>query len=261
MKFSLSSYRFAWNSRRAWWFTASAKTKDRFARTKLGSFWLGLSNLISIAILASIYGTVFEVPDFNSYVVYLGLGLVIWNTMASAIISAPNILKNNEGNIKNTATNPIFYTLEEWAFQLQSFIQSFSLVILCLSIFQNDLVLKLCTAGFIPIINLIAFIYWVPIMICIGGAVYEDLYQLVPIVTQLVFLLSPILYAKEALGEYSWSTNFNLFYIVLAGIRDSLMGSRLDFTINLIIALINIVGIIISVAMLDDKRKDLPFLL
>ena len=261
MKFSLNSYKFAWKSRRAWWFTASAKTKDRFARTKLGSFWLGLSNLISIAILASIYGTVFEVADFNSYVVYLGLGLVVWNTIASAIISAPNILKNNEGNIKNTATNPIFYTLEEWAFQLQSFFQSFGLVILCLSLFQNDLIVRVCTIGFLPIVNLIAFIYWVPIIICIGGALYEDLYQLVPIITQLVFLLSPILYEKESLGKYSWSTNVNLFYMVLAGIRDSLINSKIDFKVSLIITIVNIMGIMLSIAILDGKRKDLPFLL
>ena len=33
-----------------------------------GSFWLGLSNLLSIAALALVYGTVFKVQDFNTYV-------------------------------------------------------------------------------------------------------------------------------------------------------------------------------------------------
>ena len=78
-----------WRMRRAWWFTATARTKARFARTTLGSFWLGLSNLLSIAALALVYGTVFKVQDFNTYVVYLGLGLVVWNGISSAISSAP----------------------------------------------------------------------------------------------------------------------------------------------------------------------------
>ena len=61
--------------RRAWWFTATARTRARFARTFFGSFWLGLSNLLSIAALALVYGTVFKVQDFNTYVVYLG---IVW---------------------------------------------------------------------------------------------------------------------------------------------------------------------------------------
>ena len=55
----------AWQMRRAWWFTATARTKARFARTFLGSFWLGLSNLLSIGALALVYGTVFKVQDFR----------------------------------------------------------------------------------------------------------------------------------------------------------------------------------------------------
>ena len=54
----LSTIHEAWRVRRAWWFTATSRTRARFARTFLGSFWLGLSNLLSIAALAIVYGTV-----------------------------------------------------------------------------------------------------------------------------------------------------------------------------------------------------------
>ena len=55
----------AWRMRRAWWFTATARSRARFARTFFGSFWLGLSNLLSIAALALVYGTVFK-AGFNT---------------------------------------------------------------------------------------------------------------------------------------------------------------------------------------------------
>jgi lipopolysaccharide transport system permease protein len=73
----------AWKLRRVWWFTATARTQARFVRTLLGSFWLGLSNLFSIAVLASVYRYVFKVEDFSQYVVLLGLGLVIWNSISA----------------------------------------------------------------------------------------------------------------------------------------------------------------------------------
>ena len=131
----------AWGMRRAWWFTATARTRAR-ARTFLGSFWLGLSNLLSITALALVYGTVFKVQDFNTYVVYLGIGLVVWNGISSAIGSAPNLFEHNQAHLHNTNLNPIFYVLEEWAFQVQTFLQSFALVVIALSWFQHNLLFE-----------------------------------------------------------------------------------------------------------------------
>ena len=138
----LSTLREAWRMRRVWWFTATARTRARFVRTYFGSFWLGLSNLFSVAVLSAVYGTVFKVQDFQTYVVYLGLGLVVWNTMAAAISSAPTLFEHNHSHVHNTSLNPVFYTLEEWSFQLQTFLMSFLLVVCVLSFFKPNTPLK-----------------------------------------------------------------------------------------------------------------------
>ena len=149
----------AWRMRRAWWFTATARTRARFARTFFGSFWLGLSNVLSIAALALVYGTVFKVQDFSTYVVYLGLGLVVWNGISAAIGSAPNLFEHNHAQVHNTNLNPIFYVLEEWAFQVQTFLQSFALVLLALTWFQHNLLFNLLAYGWLPILNLFLFLF------------------------------------------------------------------------------------------------------
>ena len=261
MKSVFSACSFAWKSRRAWWFTATARTRERFARTAIGSFWLGLSNLFSIAALSVVYGSVFKVNNFNSYVVYLGLGLVIWNAIAGALQSAPNLLRLNANNIKNTNLHPIFYTLEEWSFQVQTFFQSFGLVLLALLPFQPSLIANLFTQGLLPLINLLIFIYWFPLLLCLIGAQFEDVYQLIPILLQLMFLLSPILYNKEALGSAAWTANINPFYRVLSSLRHSLIQGDLKLNQALIILLINLAGTIFSVWRLERQRHNLPFLL
>jgi lipopolysaccharide transport system permease protein len=257
---AIKSIQYGWKSRRAWWFTATARTRERFARTALGSFWLGLSNLLSIAALAAVYGTVFKVKDFNAYIVYLGTGLVIWNAIAASIQSAPSLLKANAGNIKNTNINPIFYTLEEWSFQVQTFLQSFGLVALALSAFQPSLLVHLITAGILPLLNLILFIYWVPLLLCLLGARYEDFFQLVPIALQLMFVLSPILYQKEALGAMSWTADFNPLYRVLSSLRHALIQGNWRIDQALLISLFNLIGVYISIGLLERQRKKLPFL-
>ena len=106
-----STVKDAWRMRRAWWFTASSRTRARFARTFFGSFWLGLSNLLSITALALVYGTVFKVQDFSTYVVYLGIGLVVWNGIGAAIGSAPNLFEHNQTHVPNTNLNRSFMFL------------------------------------------------------------------------------------------------------------------------------------------------------
>jgi len=260
MRTAVSPLRFAWSSRRAWWFTATSRTRERFARTTLGSFWLGLSNLLSIAVLALVYGTVFKVQDFSSYVVYLGTGLVIWNTIASAVQSAPNLFRANSGNLKNTNIHPIFYSLEEWAFQAQTFFQSFGLVLIALAIAQPSLLSNLFVAGLLPLLNLLVFIYWFPLLLCLLGARYEDLFQLIPIVLQLMFLLSPILYQKEELGGLGWTADLNPLYRVLSNLRHALIQGELKINQAMPILMINIAGIAVSLWALERQRRHLPFI-
>jgi len=251
----------AWKLRRVWWFTATARTQARFVRTLLGSFWLGLSNLFSIAVLASVYRYVFKVQDFSQYVVLLGLGLVIWNSISAAVIDAPNLFEHNQNHVHNTNINPIFYPLEEWAFQLQTFVQSFLMVVIALSYFQHTLLLHLVVSGWLPIFNLFLFLFWFPLLICLVGARFRDLYQLVPIAMQLVFLLSPILYRKENLGPSVWIANFNPFYRVLSPIRHTLMTGELQWGVGLALLLINVIGVWYAVRRLNHERPNLPFLI
>lgn len=255
-----SSLRLAWRLRRAWWFTATARTKARFARTALGSFWLGLSNLLSIAALAAVYGTVFKVQNFSQYVVFLGTGLVIWNAIAASVSSAPTLFEYNSGHLRNTNLHPIYYTLEEWSFQVQTFLQSFGLVLLVLSIAQPYLYPRLFSVGLLPLFNLILFVYWVPLLVCLLAASFHDLFQLVPIAVQLIFLLSPILYERENLGALGWIADINPFYLVLSPLRQALLQGELRVYHSLILLVVNSVGIYFSVWLLEKRRPALPFL-
>ena len=251
----------AWRMRRAWWFTATARTRARFARTFFGSFWLGLSNVLSIAALALVYGTVFKVQDFRTYVVYLGIGLVVWNGISSAIGSAPNLFEHNHAQVHNTNLNPIFYVLEEWAFQVQTFLQSLALVLFALSWFQSNLLLNLFAYGWLPLLNLFLFLFWAPMIVCLLGARYRDFYQLVPIVLQLVFLLSPILYRKDNLGSMVWTANFNPLYRVLSPVRHSLMVGEVQWSAGLLLLCLNIAGLFVSLRWLNRERPNIPFLI
>ena len=257
----LDSFKFAYQTRRAWWFTATSRSRARFAKTTLGSFWLGFSNLLSIGTLGVVYGTVFSVEDFTSYFIYLGLGLVIWNTISTSISNSPQLFAHNSSNIKNMNLKPLFYTLEEWAFQLQTFFQSFLLVFVVFLFLKISLISNLLIYSWLPFINLFIFIYWFPVIVCIISIRFTDVGQLVPIVLQLVFLISPILYRKESLGSLSWITNVNFIYQVLDPIRTSIIEGYVNYSDSILLLFLNIVGLCSTVLLLKYQSKRLPFLL
>ena len=260
-KMLFDNLKFAFKTRKSWWYTATSRSRARFARTTLGSFWLGFSNLLSIGTLGIVYGTVFSVQDFRSYFIYLGVGLVIWNTISSSIASSPNLFAHNSSNIKNMNIKPIFYTLEEWSFQLQTFFQSFILVFFLLLFLKFSLLGNLLFYSWLPFLNLFIFIYWFPIIVCLISIRFTDVAQLVPIVLQLVFLTSPILYKKESLGTLDWITNFNFIYQVLDPVRVSLIDGYVNYSSSIFLLIINLVGILFTIRMLNSESKILPFLL
>jgi lipopolysaccharide transport system permease protein len=256
----LGQLTFAWQSRRVWWFTATARTKARYVRTKLGNLWLGLTNLLSIAALAIVYGTVFRVANMQDYAVYLGIGLVLWNSLSGAISCAPRLFEQNRDSINNINLPALFYALEEWAFQLQTFLQSFVMVVIGLCFFRPSLFVNIWVYGLPGLINFVLFMFWLPLFVCLAGARYKDFYQLVPIVLQLVFLLSPILYKRSNLGSYEWIATFNPLYNAFAPLRDSLINAHHATGANLIQLLINVLGLYLSLRLLRHEQKVLPFL-
>ena len=250
---------YGFQTRRAWWFTATARTRARFSRTVIGSLWLGIANLLFSLVLGGVYGVIFKVPNPKEYFIYLGLGFSIWATLGGAINSAPNIFEANANNIMNSKVHPLFYVLEEWAFQVQTFIQSFLIIIIFITFLSPNIFINFLIYTPINIFNLFLFILWFPLILCLAAVRYQDLYQLLPIITQLIFLLSPIFYTEKNLGNLSIVAELNPIYRVLSLVRDSCIRGEFFFSKAFILLIINLIMIFVSLIILSKSKKDLIF--
>ena len=103
--------------------------------------------------------------------------------------------------------------------------------------------------------------FWFPFLICLLGVRYRDLYQLIPILLQLTFLISPILYVKENLGKLIWIVNLNPVYLIISQLRDSIIGTEVNYLNFLFIFFLNIFGLIISLLYFRKIKNLIPFLL
>ena len=82
-----------------------------------------------------------------------------------------------------------------------------------------------------------------------------------PIVLQLVFLLSPILYQKTNLGAMAWTADLNPLYRILSPLRHTLMVGEVQWAIGVVLLAVNLVGIWVALKLLNRERPYLPFLI
>lgn len=249
---------YALTSARAWWYSAWLRTLARFSRTYLGSFWLGLSNLLSVAVLGLVYGTVFHAKDPLMYVLYIGFGITIWGLISQATTSGCALFITRREQLVNHALPALFYCMEEWAFQVQTFLQAFLIIVLAGTVLKPVVAVHLLGAAWLPLLNLAVFCLWIIILTAMVGSRFKDFSQLVPIVLQLLFLVSPILYAKEGLGKLSFLAELNPFYRVLAPLRNAALTGRVDLGEQVFVLALNVFVVLLLIRLLERYRYQLP---
>lgn len=250
--------RYAWRTARVWWYSAWLRTLARFSRTFFGSFWLGLSNLLSVSLLAIVYGTVLKVPSPLDYAIYLGFGLTLWGFISQSIVTGCNLFSVRRDQLVNNALPALFYCLEEWSFQIQTFAQAFVIVIGVAALIKPIILLHAVTALWLPLLNLLLFCFWALGAMALLGSRYKDVEQLTPILLQLVFLLSPILYHRQGLGSLSALADLNPLYRVLESVRTALIDGRVNGWNEAINLLINVILIASLMRLLKLLRYRLP---
>ena len=103
------------------------------------------------------------------------------------------------------------------------------------------------------------FIFWVQLLVSIVGTKFTDLFQLLPVITNLLFLLSPILYEKKNLGSFSYTADFNPIFQVLRLLRNSIIYGELNIQFGLLIFLANLFFILLSLSIYKKMEKKIIY--
>jgi len=208
-------------------YLAWCRNKNRFVKTKLGSFWIGLTTLLSIGSIAAVYSIVFKVSNTREYIAYIGLGFLFWNTLAGLINDFATLLNRSRDRLLSTSINIIDVMAEEYIFALQNLFFSMCMVIPAIAIVYPPIIPKLFTIkSIIGFATYLTVILINSIAVAIISLLSADLFQLIPVTLQLSFLLSPILYSQEALKGKEWIYRFNPFYLPVGIARESIINNE-----------------------------------
>lgn len=196
----------------------------QFARTLLGSSWIGLSALLTLSVLGTIYGTLTGVEDWSSYLVYVALGIVSWNTLSTALMSSCTVLERSRERLLNQPMPIGVVVLEEWLTTSLTLLIALTAVFLVMGLLEPQLWGHLLMGGWLGLLNLMLGCLWLTLLIAPIAVSIADLQQLMPVLLQIGFLSSPILFYRKSLGSLSWITNLNPLYAWVRLARDPFLG-------------------------------------
>ena len=229
------------------------RIRMQFARTLLGSSWIGLSALLTMSVLGTIYGTLTRVDDWSAYWVYVALGIVSWNTLATALMSSCTVLERSRERLLNQPMPIGVVVLEEWLTTGLTLFIAVTAVLLVMGLIEPQLWGHLLMAGWLGLLNLLLGCLWLTLLIAPIAVSIADLQQLMPVLLQIGFLSSPILFYRQSLGSLSWIANLNPLYAWVRLARDPFLGHP-HWGIQGIVLIGQLLLVIGLLAQLETKR-------
>lgn len=185
-----------YNSRYFWYYLAKKDIKFKFRRSKLGGLWMMVQPLAITMILAFVFSTIFNQP-MGEYAEYVLSGIVVWNLITSAFNGGGSCLISSVAYIRQFNHPKTIYSLKAAIVFTYTFvIELLGLFIWLLITNPKNLLLGLCVY---PVTLIICFIItWeITTIAAYINAKYYDYPQLIGLILQAVYFISPIFLKTE----------------------------------------------------------------
>jgi lipopolysaccharide transport system permease protein len=250
LKKSLASWRL-------WTLLGWLEVRQRYARSRVGPFWLTISMGVMIGSIGVVYGTLFGM-QMSDYLPFLAISLVMWTSFSSTIQEGSVAYIVSGTYIRQAATPKLIYILQVVWRNLVILTHNFFIVVVLLCVFgvKNWDVLPL----FIP--ALVVYMLnatWLAMVAGLLSARFRDLPQITQALLQVAFYVTPIIYRPNALTKFSFIVDWNPLAHLIELVRSPLIGqapSVLTWEVTIGMA---IVGWSLALYMTGRYLKRIPY--
>lgn len=253
-----------WNVRYFWMHLALSDLRAKFRRSYFGILWAILNPLLLTLLMTFVMSTIFNVPP-GDYAPYVFSGLIIWDVIVSSSITGCTTFVNAEGYIKQYPHPLMIYPIRNVLVAIIHF--GFGFIGLFLWIlFVKPENLNWTFFWCIPGMIVLALIALPLATICgILNTKFRDFAQLVVLIFQAIWYISPIFISVEALQasrHLAGLVNYNPVYHILNIIRAPILHGQSPVAENFIYAGgVIIIFWLIAFVMLRRNERTLIFYL
>jgi lipopolysaccharide transport system permease protein len=217
--------------------------KERYVGTGLGQFWYILSPLIMIFIYTVIFSDFMKmklsiIDSAYAYSIYLVPGLLAW-TSFSVLISRLNLSFFEKANLIKKIPVPMFvFQLSMFITETFLFFLSFLMALIFLLLINHQI--TFIFLWLIPIMFLqMIFAFSLGVVLSLFTTFFKDLKEAIPIVLQLWFWMTPIIYMREMIeNKYPFLLTYNPFFYFVSIYQDIFLYSKAPSLNNIVIIVV-----------------------
>jgi lipopolysaccharide transport system permease protein len=187
---------------RLWTLLGWLEIRQRYARSRVGPFWLTISMGVMITSLGVVYGTLFG-QKMSEYLPFLASSIVLWGLFSQTIQEGSIAYINSASYIRQVPTPKLIFILQVVWRNMIVLAHNFVIVIGLLVIFGVKSWETL--PMFIP--GLLVFILnalWIAMVAGLLSARFRDLPQIIGALLQIAFYVTPIIFRPDALNRFSF---------------------------------------------------------
>ncbi|HDR9071794.1 ABC transporter permease [Burkholderia vietnamiensis] len=226
LNFSLVDLKNSIASWRLWTLLGWLEIRQRYARSRLGPFWLTISMGVMIASLGVVYGTLFG-QKMSDYLPFLASSLVLWGLFSQTVQDGSMAYISSASYIRQMATPKLIYILQVVWRNLIVMSHNFLIIVVLFFIFgvKDWVVLPLFFVGLIVyLLNAM----WVAMVVALLSARFRDLPQIISAMLQVAFYVTPIIFRPNALNRFSFIVEWNPLSYLINIVREPLIGQVPD---------------------------------
>lgn len=249
-KAALGNYRF-------WWRFGLLDIRLRYRRTLLGPFWVTLSFGVSAVALSLVYSLLFKVSR-GSYFAYLIVGLAVWSMMATLITEGCTTFVRYSQLIQQHPLPILVHPLRSVVSTFLVFAHNLIVVVIALAV--AGVGVGWPTLFALPAIALMLVNgVWVALLLGMLCARFRDLPQLVTVLVNIAFLVTPIFWYRDMLAGRPQFVDFNPLYAFLEVVRSPLLGQLPPLAALHIVLLATVGGWVVTFLVAVRLQPKLPY--
>jgi lipopolysaccharide transport system permease protein len=197
--------------------------RRRYARSRLGQFWLVASTGITVCVLGIVWSLLWKTP-LDEMMPYIASALILWSLITGTLGEAPLALVGaapmflNQGMSFSTVIFALLYR------QLLVFLHNVTIAAATLLVFQRPLgpAALLALPGFLLLVVNLA---WPAHLIAMACARFRDLASVVANLLVVGSFITPVFWQEQQIpAEQYWLIRFNPLATLLSIVRDPILG-------------------------------------
>jgi len=201
---------------------------SRFARSKFGALWAMLNPLSQVAIYALILSNVLQakmvgIDNKYSFAIYLTAGILCWSYFSEIVSRSLNVFISNGNLIKKAFFPKVVLPAILVGTCLVDNILLFFAILIVLALLEHVPGLQVL---WLPLLVLATTMLGVGIGLTLGilNVFVRDIAQVVPIILQIMFWFTPIVYPISIIPEkFQWYLYLNPVYPLVRAYQDILV--------------------------------------